>query len=522
MPHDRRMDQAKEQPASSLAPPSGLHFVNELRLVGFLLLMALGLRIWHYSTTEVPSRDTVYYIRMAWNIANGRGIEAIRGAEQHPGYPLVVCAVDGMVGPLITGSQAERYQRSAQISSILASLLLVPVAYCLSRQMFSPWGAFVGVVFLQILPATGRLFADGLTEPLFLLLVMSTVLLGYVALRGSVWWHFALCGLMGGMAYLVRPEGALFPVCVGLILVFRRISQGTGPWFPQAAALAISFLVLAAPFVAVVGKLTSKPTANRVLTADQVVAPLPSGTPLLGSWFTSSSHGMGREAWAFWIFFGMLARGTLFVLWLPAFLTLVFCRNAIWSQPGTWALALACTLLEFLLQRVAATMGYLSDRHMVIVIAMAAIMAGGGLIVFAERFSGWRRLVLACLLVIPVSAVGLYRTAEPLHTNRDGFRQAGLWLAGNVPIGDEVQDPFCWTHFYAGRIFLESETRGLPISHPMRKFVVVDRSASKHERLPIIPEETLKKQGGKPVFIYESKKRKSGEAVVVYEVPVKS
>lgn len=516
------MDQSNEQNALSAPSARGSRLFDEIRLVALLLVLALGLRVWHYATTEVASRDSIYYIRMAWDFAQGRGIEAVRGAEQHPGYPLLVCVVDGIVGPLFSGGLAERYQRSAQVASILASLVLVPVSYCLSRQMFSPWGAFVGVLFLQVLPSTGRLFADGLTEPLFLLLVMASALLGYVALRGSVWWHYALCGLTGGMAYLVRPEGALFPVSVGVVLVLRRVSRGAGPWLPQAFALAISFMVLAAPFVAVVGKLTSKPTANRVLTADQVSAPLPPGSPLLGSWFTSSSHGMGREAWAFWIFLGMLARGTLFVLWLPAFLTLVLCRKAVWSQPGTWAVALACTALELLLQRVAATMGYLSDRHMVVLIALAAILAGGGVVTFAERFSGWRRIAVAGILAAPVSAVGLYRTCEPLHANREGFRQAGLWLAANVPIGDEVQDPFCWTHFYAGRLFLESETRGLPISHPRRKFVVVDRSASKHERLPIISEEILKKLGGSPVFIYESKKRKAGEAVVVYEVPVKS
>lgn len=516
------MEQPSQEIPPSVPPARDACLFHEIRLVAVLVVLALGLRIWHFSTTEVASRDSIHYIRMAWDLANGRGIETIRGSEQHPGYPLIVSAVDGIAGRLFPGTLAERYQRSAQVASILASLFLIPVAYAVSRQMFPPWGAFVGVLFIQVLPATGRLFADGLTEPLFLLLVMASILSGYIALRGSVWWPFALCGLTGGMAYLVRPEGALFPVSVGVVLVVRRLLRGSGPWFPQAAALALCFLVFAVPFIAIVGKLTSKPTANRVLTADSVAAPLPPGSPVLASWFTSSSHGMGREAWAFWIFMGMLARGTLFVLWLPALLALVFCRKAIWSQPGTWAFAIACSVLELLLQRVAATMGYLSDRHMVILIAMAAILAGGGLMVFAERFQGWRRLAVAGILVIPVAAVGLYRTCEPLHANRSGFKQAGLWLAGNVPIGDEVQDPFCWTHFYAGRVFLEAETKGLPISHPRRKFVVVDRSASKHERLPVISEETLEKLGGKPVFIHESKKRRAGEAVIVYEVPFKS
>lgn len=503
------------------APHSwGESFWGEARLVMLLLALALGLRVWHYATAEVTSRDSIYYIRLAWDIANGRAIQAIRGAEQHPGYPLLIAAVDGVAGRFIPGTLAERYQRSAQLASISASLLMVPVAYALGRQLFSRWGAFFGVVFIQVLPATGRLFADGLTESLFLLMVLVTVLMGYVSLRGAYWWQYGLCGLSGGLAYLVRPEGALFPVAVGLVLVGGRLARGAGSWLPQAMALALGFLLVAAPFVAVVGKLTSKPTANRVLTADQVSAPLPPASPVFGSWFSSSSNGMGREAWAVWVFMGMLARGTLFVLWLPALLAMYTLRRAIWSQPGAVAITIACGILSVLLQRVAATMGYLSDRHMVVLIAMTAILAGGGLVGFSRWIKGWPGLAAGAVLIIPVVAVGMYRTCEPLHANRAGFRQAGLWLAAHTPLGDIVQDPYCWTHYYAGRVFLESETMGLPISHPRRKFVVVDQSVSRHERLPVANEAALARRGARPVFRHESGKRKPGEAVVVYEVPL--
>lgn len=522
---DRGMDVCAQAPVSVEEPQTGrLGIVMSLdvRLVLIVMGLALGIRWWHFATTEVTSRDSIHYIRMAWDISQGRVIHAIRNSEQHPGYPFWICAVDTVVGPLMPGSLAERYQRSSQVASIIASVALVPVAYMLSRQMFSSWGAFLGCLFIQVLPAMARLFADGLSEALFLLLVMSSMLFGYIALRGQKLWPYALCGLSGGMAYLVRPEGALFPVAFGLVLFGMTMQRAGAPWLRPAAALALGFLIMAVPFVAIVGKLTSKPTANRVLTADSVSAPVPPDSPLIASWFTSSSHGMGREAWALWIFLGMLARGTLFVLWLPALLTLIFCRNHVWTQPGTIAVVIACTGLEVLLQRVAATMGYLSDRHMIVIVAFAAILAGGGISEFCNRFLGWRRILVAGILVLPLLAVGLYRTVEPLHGNRAGFKQAGQWIAANTPIGDPVVDPFCWTHFYAGRLFLEAETKGLPITHPRRLLVVVDRSASKHERLPVQSEDKLKEKGGTPVFTFESSRRRTGEGVVVYAVPLGS
>ena len=494
--------------------------VVDVRLILVLLICAAGLRMWHLATTEVTSRDSIHYMRMAWEMGHGRAISAIRDGEQHPGYPIALCVVQAGVGLISSAPSPERYQLAAQWTSIVASLIAVPVLYALSRQLFSPMGAFFGVLFIQILPATGRLFADGLSESLFLLFVMTSVLSGFVALRSCRSYAFALCGLSGGLAYLVRPEGAIFPLAVGIILLFRHVVVGKKPWIRLAAVLAASFLAMALPFMIVVGKLTSKPTANRVLTADEVRAPIPAGSPILASWFSSSSNGMDREVWAVWVLMGMVARGTLFVLWIPAIAGLIYYRKTIWNEPGAVAYSLGCVVLALLLERVAATMGYLSDRHMVVLICAIAILAGGFIDRFAALLPGWWKYAALVAMVLPILITGTYRTIEPLHANRAGFRQAGNWLASNVAAGDEIDDPFCWSHFYAGRVFQETVVTGLPVTYPRRKYVVTERSSSKHERLGLRDEADLVRSGGTVVFSYAPKRRKVGDAVVVYAVPV--
>lgn len=492
----------------------------DLRLLVVLLIVASGLRVWHLATTEVTSRDSIHFMRMAWEMGHGHAIQAIREGEQHPGYPVVLCGVRALIGLVSSASAPLQFQWAAQLTSIVASLVSVPVLYCLSRQLFSPIGAFYGVLLIQILPATGRLLADGLSESLFLLCVMSSVLAGFIALRGNRAAAFAVCGLTGGFAYLVRPEGAVFPVAVGVVMVFHHVVLARKPWIKLALALAASFLAVALPFMIVVGKLTSKPTANRVLTADEVRAPVPPGGPIWASWFSSSSNGMHREVWAVWILLGMLARGSLFILWLPTVAGLIYYRKTLWHEPGAVAFSLGCFVLAVLLERVAGTMGYLSDRHMVVLICAIAILAGGFIDRFAGQLHGWWKYSGVLVLIVPVVVIGTYRTLEPLHGNRAGFRQAGEWLATNIAMGDEIDDPFCWSHFYAGRVFQETTTKGLPVTYPRRKYVVTERSSSKHERLGFRDESELVRQGGTVVFSYEPKRRKAGDAVIVYSVPV--
>lgn len=110
--------------------------VVDVRLILVLLICAAGLRMWHLATTEVTSRDSIHYMRMAWEMGHGRAISAIRDGEQHPGYPIALCVVQAGVGLISSAPSPERYQWAAQWTSIVASLIAVPVLYAPFRQLF--------------------------------------------------------------------------------------------------------------------------------------------------------------------------------------------------------------------------------------------------------------------------------------------------------------------------------------------------------------------------------------------------
>ena len=82
---------------------------------------------------------------------------------------------------------------------------------------------------------------------------------GVILLLGLDGWKAALgCGVLSGLAFLTRPEGAV--VCFAAVLVLlaqvrtRRLRVLAG----RAAMLALGFLVCAAPYVAISGKVSPK------------------------------------------------------------------------------------------------------------------------------------------------------------------------------------------------------------------------------------------------------------------------
>ena len=82
--------------------------------------------------------------------------------------------------------------------------------------------------------------------------------------------------------------------------------------------------------------------------------------------------------------------------------------------------------------------------------------------------------VLTCAL--------LPRTLQSLHSERAGFRTVGHWLAEHTLAGDWIEDPYCWSYYYAGRVFLEGCT-SLPAHQPPCYYVVLEESKNRHPHL---------------------------------------
>src|SRR5947207_48340 len=71
-------------------PTSAAVTRTELGLLLVLVVLALVLRIWMITHTEVAARDSIGFIRIAWRFQHEEWREVVRTIPQHPLYPASV------------------------------------------------------------------------------------------------------------------------------------------------------------------------------------------------------------------------------------------------------------------------------------------------------------------------------------------------------------------------------------------------------------------------------------------------
>lgn len=190
--------------------------------------------------------DAYYYQHIAHNILRGRGaVEDVAwnylvhpvqlpqagGAYWPPGTSLFVAAGAGLLGG--ASSDRDLAWRRAQSAPVLASALLVPGAYLLSRHLRGGVGAR-----RRGLTVAGLVLLSGVYFPYW---VTTDTFTPFALLGGSVLWLSArsveaarkgrtlfLAGALAGLAQGVRPDGALLvvaPLAAWLVGSARRGSD---------------------------------------------------------------------------------------------------------------------------------------------------------------------------------------------------------------------------------------------------------------------------------------------------------
>lgn len=510
--------------------------------LALLVLLGVGLHVWMIGHTAVVARDSIGYIRYAMLLEQLPWTEAIRKMEQHPLYPAYLLAVSVPVRALAGGTTAAAMSLSCQIASSLAAVLLVFPMYYLGRALFDRRTGFWGAMLFQCLPICVQVTSDGLSDALFLLLTTTGLCFAVVAMQRRSGWAFLLAGLATGLAYLTRPEGALVAVAALLVL-------GAVQWRPQlrwtwrqgltgAASLLTGAAVVALPYMAVVGGLSNKPTAKKLLAPQvQDDAPRPAWqtsasetiplatAPLAIWWIDQNREGAPPPLWVAKTLAAETLHAFHYFAWLPALLGLWWHRERLRTDPGMWVVLVLCGMLLVILFRVLTVVQYLSERHTLLLVLAACIWAAAGLGCIVDRLNArwvaprWQRaFALACFVM--ATAWCLPAGLKPLHANRAGHRAAGEWLAANVHGPVKVVDPFCWAQFYSGQEFRGE--RSAP-GAPSRKYVVVTESRNTHARLSGFPDARKLAEQGAEVYrwtpnAYEERRYRA-ETVKVVALP---
>lgn len=519
-----------------------------------LMILVVGLRAWQLMHTEVAARDSIGFIRYAWLLQNSTDWKSvIKDAQQHPGFPLAIHLASKPVLYFVGSDLPFAYQLSSQLVSSFFSVLLVIPLFFLALEIFNTKVAVWSVLLFEFLPAISKVLGDGLSEGMFLFFAASAlalVLNAFKSNRLSIWFF---AGLSSACAYLVRPEGLIIVIAccavmvVGILLGKFNDTRARTKMVMGLFMVMLGFLMLAFPFILTIGKLTTKPTGQKILEQISIVpietdsrlaladtSKLVTGVfdhvSLFASWWEGEDKSpAARFMWSFMVLGDSYLKGLNYLGCAFAFVGLLMTPKGSWYKPGVLVLVLCFALLNVAFYRVALVMGYLSERHAMLALMIMVVWSAYGGVILGDVFlmffkDSWARIVLGALnqvslLLLLLLVPSVYKSMETLHYNREGFRQVGKWLASNCKEGDLVEDAFCWSHFYAGKVFLEGKS-GLIVSDPRVKYVIVERSGNPHLRLQTQDEESLKSQNGRVVYDWPCRRKGANSTVLVYELPV--
>ena len=412
-------------------------------------------------------------------------------------------------------------QWSAQIVSALAGVLLVIPMYFLGKQLFGKTVGFWGALLFQCMPVSGHILSDAVSESLCLCCSAWALWLGMLAVRGNSIWPYGLCGLLTGMAYLVRPEGLLVLPAVGCVML---VSNGYLSWkhsLKNGCGLALSFLIVTTPFMLAIGGITNKPSAQYLSGEDGMPGQVPSAG-------LADRHLFAVRIDADGTFSQRMIRGARGVLdelihtfhyWgaLPLLLGVWIFRERIRKNPSAWVLMLLFLFHGGLVWWLAVKRGYVSDRN-VLVLVMTGIFLSVATMVKCGQWVKLPKFGLVLVLTLLVLA-GLVKTVQPLHANRAGHHAAGRWLASHVPATSTIVDDHCWARFYANRLssvhFMDNT-----ISSEIG-YVVISRVGKRGDPTTrrLIPEEELRARGGRVVFHWPRADEPDQAQVLIYELP---
>jgi hypothetical protein len=127
---------------------------------------------------------------------------------------------------------------------------------------------------------------------------------------------------------------------------------------------------------------------------------------------------------------------------------------------------------------------------------------------------------VAGALFLSLLALCLPKTLLRLHADRAGNHAAGLWLRHNAEAWDHIEDDHCWSHFYAGSVFLEDQPAAIPCGTERRWYDVITRSRDAQvSETRHIQEQEIQSRGGRLTYHWPEGDPVENARVVVYERP---
>lgn len=178
-------------------------YLPYLTLIGIILL-ALGFRIFLFRYRYAVKFDEPHYLQLAASSVL-YGFENILHPHWSPMYPFLIAIMSLLVRNFELAGRL--------VSAISGSLVILPVFF-LTKNLFGKKTACLSAILIALYPVLAFSSTNVLTESTYMLLSISGIAVGWLALKKGSKILGLVTGLFFGMSYLTRPEG------IGCLIVF--------------------------------------------------------------------------------------------------------------------------------------------------------------------------------------------------------------------------------------------------------------------------------------------------------------
>lgn len=366
------------------------------------------------------------------------GLAAIRDPrfDQHPLFPLAIRGVYGALTSIGFAEAPLTWQRAGQTVTFIAGMALIGVIVWLTIWLSRGLAAAVhpvsaaacAALLAALLPLNVWLSADVMSDQLAAVFY----LLGAVFLTRLTCSRMSLlCGLSAGFAFAVRPEGATV-VLAGFLVLISQWRQGAWRFTKSGVALAVGFLMVAAPYWTLSGKLSAKEDKQRVEEFSRAAA---IKAPIAHAALTRKNVGWSEAV--ILALYHVFRAGRVGVI-LLALIALAHFRRS-WAAPPLLG-PLACVAGHFALVTALQTRhGYLDPRHTLMIVLLLIPFAGMFLACIweqaAKRHMAWAAALVSVAVLAPLA---LYAARVPNEADASISRMAA-WLRAHEPLQKEMR-----------------------------------------------------------------------------------
>src|SRR5262249_37595025 len=192
--------------------------------------------------------------------------------------------------------------------------------------------------------------------------------------------------------YLTRPEGGLVLVAAGVVLLgmqLSRVRRSGRQLLACGASLTLAAVVVGSPLWLATGRITTKPSVDFIVGTPHAQAEeAPGPNALFATVFNLEGSSWQRLARALHALAVEMVNAFHYLGWIPALLGLWWFRGQLRSVPGAWLILVLCLLHALVLCRLAVSVGYLSDRHVLVLVLCGVYFVAAGLDEMGRRLAG--------------------------------------------------------------------------------------------------------------------------------------